>query len=441
MGDLTKYLPENSPIVEAIFEHYKTEGDKEEVRGYLGASIIGHACKRYLWYTFRGCTKEDFPGRLYRLFETGDLEEIRQVKDLRAIGCTVHEVDPTTGDQFEVTAIGGHLSGHMDGCLINLPGVEKTWHVYEGKTHNQKSYRKLQKEGVQKSKPIHYAQMQIYMHLTGMTRALYLAVNKDTDEMYAERVHYDRAFCDAIMAKARGIIFAKEPPPRITDRPDWYECKFCSAHSLCWGCGEAALPIPSVTCRSCCHASPTEDGHARWVCEKHDRGLAPKDQKAACDDHLVLPGLISFAEPDGYRKDLEGNESIVFVNKDGGSWCHGTTAGHFSTRELLVISASALVSPMLSEAKELFGTEVNHCFTDDILSRYPESDTELVYRGETDGLKAAWKKRYNCEMLTCGVVKKVDTGDYRAIEFTAGRVAVIRYDRRLHPAEIWEGKE
>ena len=33
--------------------------------------------------------------------------------------------------------------------------------------------------------------MQIYMSLTGMTRAMYLAVNKDTDELYSERVNAD----------------------------------------------------------------------------------------------------------------------------------------------------------------------------------------------------------------------------------------------------------
>ena len=33
--------------------------------------------------------------------------------------------------------------------------------------------------------------MQSYMHLAGLERAFYLAVNKNTDELYQERIRYD----------------------------------------------------------------------------------------------------------------------------------------------------------------------------------------------------------------------------------------------------------
>ena len=441
MSDITQFLPKESPIVDAIYDHYKTEGDKEESRGYLGASIIGHACSRYLWYTFRGCTKEDFPGRIYRLFERGDLEEIRQVKDLRSIGCTVHEVDPTTGNQFEVAAIGGHFSGHMDGCVLGVPGAEKTWHVYEGKTHNKKSYAALLKRDVRESKPIHYAQMQIYMHETGMTRALYLATNKDTEELYAERVYYDKACAKALLEKARTIIFAQTPPSRITERPDWYECTFCSARGLCWASGDVALPIPAVSCRQCCHATPTEDGHARWVCEKHGRGLSPKDRAAACDDHLVLPGLLSFAVPIGYTSEPGSPEYIHFQNKDESTWRHGQTLGHFSTEELRALPISVLTSLMLGKAKELFGAEAISSSADDILSRYPESDSECVWKGRSSELVEAFRAKYSVHLEKLEPIAKCRGFDYRAAEFRLGEdsdVVAIVWDNRT--AEIRRGK-
>ena len=158
MTDLTQYIPEQSKTVAAIFAHHKKTGDAEPVRGYLGASIIGHHCERYLWYCFRQCCKPDFSGRMYRLFETGDLEEPRFIRELRAIGCTVHDTDEN-GEQFEVSAFGGHFSGHMDGCALGIPEAPKTWHVLEFKTHNAKSFRGLVKKGVKESKPQHYAQI------------------------------------------------------------------------------------------------------------------------------------------------------------------------------------------------------------------------------------------------------------------------------------------
>jgi hypothetical protein len=44
----------------------------------------------------------------------------------------------------------------------------------------RKSFVELVAKGVRQAKPQHFAQMQIYMRLTTLTRAMYLAVNKDT---------------------------------------------------------------------------------------------------------------------------------------------------------------------------------------------------------------------------------------------------------------------
>jgi len=442
MADVTKYFPQESPIVTAIYVAYKQRGDAESNRGYLGASVIGHSCERYLWYTFRVCCKEDFPGRIYRLFETGDLEEIRMVKDLRDIGCTVHETDEH-GNQFAVYALGGHFSGHMDGVALGIPGAEKTWHVLEFKTHNAKSFAKLKKDGVQASKPQHYAQMQAYMHETGMKRALYLACNKNTDELYAERVHYDKNFALNLMTKAERIITATAVPERITTRQDWWECKFCSAHSLCWGIGETALPVPSINCRQCCHAGPKLDGQARWVCDKHQRSLSKRDQVKCCDDHLVLPGLLSFAGPTDYKKEPNGNEYIEFTNNvDGQKWRHGNSAGCFGTNELRTIPASALTNQAITTAKDLFGAKTIDFHPDGILPRYPAEDSRIIWEGNASKLADAWLDTYNEDIIQLTPASKCEGFNYKAVEFTAdgrGRVAIIWTKTRK--AEIREGIE
>jgi len=224
MTALKDVLPKEPETVRAIYAHYKKMGDAEPTRGYLGASSIGHHCQRYLWYQFRYCCKPEFNGRMYRLFETGELEESRFEIDLENIDCEVHCLD-SNGEQFEVSALGGHFSGHMDGCAIRIPEAPKTWHVLEFKTHNAKSFAKLKKEGVEKSKLQHYEQCQVYMLLTGMTRTLYLARNKDTDELYSERIKYDRKRAYGLKHRAEYIILNTKPPPRISERSDYYQCK------------------------------------------------------------------------------------------------------------------------------------------------------------------------------------------------------------------------
>jgi len=225
-------LPKTSSTVAAIFDHYKKVGDSQSERDYLGCSELGHVCERYLWFKFRKMCKSTFDGRMYRLFETGDAEESRLIKDLRDIGCEVHDVDEN-GKQFSVLALDGKLSGHMDGCALGIPEAPKTWHVLEFKTHNAKSFAKLQKDGAKQSKPQHYSQMMLYMGLSGMTRALYLAKNKDTDELYSERVRFNQEEFDALMNRAWHVINDEEPPCRISERKDYFECSWCAAKELC----------------------------------------------------------------------------------------------------------------------------------------------------------------------------------------------------------------
>jgi len=425
MSNLAQLLPQESPTVAAIFAHYKKVGDSEQPRGYLGASIIGHPCERYLWYTFRYCCRPTFDGRMYRLFATGDLEEVRFVADLREIGCTVHEVDPATGKQFEVSALGGHFSGHMDGCAVGIPGAEKTWVVLEFKTHNAKSFAKLKKEGVKVAKPQHYAQMQAYMHLTGMTRALYLACNKDTDDLYAERVHFDPSFASGLIDKAQRIVTSTTPPERAFTRPDYFECQWCDAKRICWGDPAGpALPVPAINCRQCCHATPMMDGLARWQCEKHNRSLSPEDQARVCDDHLTLPGLLPFAEPTNYGQE-EGRDYICFECENHRVWYHGGGAGAFSSKELMAIPASQLSNPIINVAKQVFDATVTaHC-PDDILSRYPESDSRITWRGAAGLLKTEWMGRYGEDITKLEPVARGGGFDYEAVEYSGGRVVIL----------------
>ena len=70
------------------------------------------------------------------------------MRNLRATGATVLEVDPETGRQWRVEAHGGHFGGSLDAVAIGLREAPKTWHVVEFKTHSAKSFRDLVAKGV-----------------------------------------------------------------------------------------------------------------------------------------------------------------------------------------------------------------------------------------------------------------------------------------------------
>lgn len=270
----------------AIYRWYEEQQAKALPRQYLGWSIMGHACERYLWLSFRLAEKKSFEGRMLRLFDTGHREEVRIISELRAIGAHVVETAPD-GSQWGVSDIGGHLQGHMDAAAQGLP-ESKQWAVVEMKTHNIKSFADLKKNGVEKSKPMHFAQMQGYMGQTGMERALYFAVCKDTDEIHTEWIHFDPVQYAKYLERGRRIITAAEPPMRISNDPSWFECKWCDMYQQCHG-----TTAPLVNCRTCAHSTPELDGDARWSCAWNKRDITFADQLVGCDGHRVIPAMIS----------------------------------------------------------------------------------------------------------------------------------------------------
>jgi hypothetical protein len=377
MGDLSAFIPTEHATVEAIYAWHK-KNEEHDGREYLGASIIEHECDRYLWYAFRQCIKSEHDGRMLRLFKTGKLQEARMADELRGIGCEVHTIDPNTNEQFEVSAIGGHFRGHMDGVALGIPEAPKTWHVLEFKTFKEELFKKLKTNGVKIEKPLHYAQMMVYMGLSKMDRALYLAVNKNTDELYSERIEYSAGEFKTIMARAERIIKAVQPPDRMATRPDDFRCKYCEAADLCWGRGSVALPLPELTCRTCCHATPEMDGDARWSC-------AVSGDFTPCDKHLLIPGLLPFCEP------VDADMSwIEFKNHDKGDvWRHGGNRekGEWTTVELMKTPIH-LVTASVSRAKEIMEGEIDRIEIGDLslLEQYPPGDMRLKWEGAaTDG--------------------------------------------------------
>jgi len=176
---------------------------------------------------------------------------------------------------------------------------------------------------VAEAKPQHQAQMRIYMHLTGLTRAMYVAVCKDTDDLHVERVRADADAAERLLAKASRVIHAARPPSRISEDPAWFECRFCDHHDLCHGDAAAV-----VTCRSCLHAtavgalpeevangsssgSATTNSQYGWHCARHDTAIGEQQQRAACARHLFIPDLVPGEVVDA------GDDHVVYRMRDG----------------------------------------------------------------------------------------------------------------------------
>jgi hypothetical protein len=266
-------------IPHLIDQYHKSQSEKP--RPHLGCSLLGHPCDRWLWLSFRWAVIEAFEGRILRLFRRGQNEEAVIIRDLRNVGVDVRS------SQQRVT-FGSHVSGSLDGVIESgVPEAPTKRHVAEFKTHSKKSFDDMVKGGVEKSKLMHYVQMQVYMHGTGIDRALYVAVCKDDDRLYVERVRYNPDVATRAVERGQRIALADRMPPPVSTDPTWYQCRFCPAHSFC----HKAEPTRHANCRTCAHSSPLAD--STWRCERHDADNIPIDfQHTGCDDHIIHPDLV-----------------------------------------------------------------------------------------------------------------------------------------------------
>ena len=95
-----------------------------------------------------------------------------------------------------------------------------------------------------KSKPLYAAQIalyQAYMEASvpniSKNPALFMAINKDTAELYFELVPFNAELAQKTSDRAVNILKASEAGetlPRITNDPEYYECCFCAYRDHCW---------------------------------------------------------------------------------------------------------------------------------------------------------------------------------------------------------------
>lgn len=273
-------------IAEKIDAAYKEHFDKEPPRSHLGASIIGHDCERWLWYSFRFIARESFDGRMYRLFERGRDEEKRAINNLRAAGLVIDMIDEG-GNQFSFSSSG--FGGSCDGIIRSgVPEAPEKPHILEIKTHSKKSFDDLAAKGVAESKPQHFVQMQVYMAAFDIDRAIYYAICKDDDRLHIERIKHDKFVSDWAVERAERIIFrSDELPPRVSDVPTWWQCKFCAAREVCHN----KAPAPD-NCRTCSLGGMNEKGE--WHCSKWNAAVPLEVQLKGCEGHELLDVLIPF---------------------------------------------------------------------------------------------------------------------------------------------------
>jgi len=229
------------PKINTLNEIMDNKTYKMEYRDYLGYSGLGEECERKIWYGFRWAYDKEHSARVNRIFDRGKMEEYRIQSSLVEKGCTILNVEK------EVEGVTGHVRGHIDGIVYNVPTAEKTEHLLEIKTMKNSSFQKYMKDGLKNYSKTYWQQIHSYMGHLNISRCLYVVTNKDTEERDYKRIKFDRDSFTEGERKALRIITSPNSPDRLIGaNRTFFKCKFCDARKQCL----YDEPL-KVTCRTC----------------------------------------------------------------------------------------------------------------------------------------------------------------------------------------------
>lgn len=191
-------------------------------------------CYRERWANGRGIPLDDGKGfhtnpRLLRIFRLGHIIEDEVVALLEDAGYFVSDTQLEVGVEPWV--------GHIDG-IIHIGEPIPTRSLLEIKSANASRFDLLKSLGYEEWNPGYSAQLHAYMHhLPGIEDAIVVVYNKDTSELYCERILFDldvalRLEKETALATAEG----KMPPPRpksATSKSCKF-CRWCDRAEWCW---------------------------------------------------------------------------------------------------------------------------------------------------------------------------------------------------------------
>lgn len=234
-------------------------GRPEPPRRYLGCSAIGGECERAVQFhalatayaeRAEACLGQHAAElqeavrpkpRVMRIFERGHVMEDRVARWLLRAGFILLTRDPNAGGQFAVSLCGGRLLGHADGVIGGWDGpgpapIEPPA-LWECKVLGHKWVQAMKREGVRKTHPKYYGQVNLYMKGLGLERCLLTAVDADSMEIHHVQIQYDPDEADRLESRFGRIdaaCSAGELVPRGETSRTALACRMCGAAGLCW---------------------------------------------------------------------------------------------------------------------------------------------------------------------------------------------------------------
>jgi hypothetical protein len=216
---------------------------QEPSRPYLGASEIGGDCDRALYYSYNNAPSNIMGWQGCFATEDGHRTEDLTAERLALVDGIVIEVKDKDGKQFGFSDFDGRFKGHIDGFITGLIQAPKTTHIWENKACGQKKFDEFkrvkakhgEKNTLKAWNYTYYVQAVLYMDYFDLTRhytTVALAGGRDYNSC---RTEANPELAKAMRGRAKRIIEARNPPPKLDENPEYFGCRFCRYKEHCHG--------------------------------------------------------------------------------------------------------------------------------------------------------------------------------------------------------------
>lgn len=231
------------PTLRELERAVEREQRDEERRQYLGASMIGDPCARKIWYEYNNYPRDEISHIGLMAAQSGYFAEEITAKRLQSIEGIELITHNRHNKQIGFSAFDGKFKGHVDGLITGLLQAPKRQHIWEHKDKDHKKFNEFkntkekfgEKNALENWNIIYFAQAQIYMHFLQCDRH-YMTVSYAGGRKYEScRTEYQPEKAAQYIERAEKILNATQEPPRISDKRDFFMCRWCQFKDICHG--------------------------------------------------------------------------------------------------------------------------------------------------------------------------------------------------------------
>ena len=207
----TTAINQDEWLLKSIDTHLEKTTRRTNV-GVFYPSSLGNPCDRFLYLAYNGDLPEQtISPELQRIFDCGDALGYRFEKYFEKMGILI-------STESQVKCEDTKMSGRID-FIIKHEGIQDRA-VIELKSINSRGFKAL----LDRPKPEHVIQTQIYLHLSNIKHGIVLYENKNDQHTKAFVVNYDENVWNKLVERCHKIMAMREIPARCTG-PKYCQCR------------------------------------------------------------------------------------------------------------------------------------------------------------------------------------------------------------------------